>query len=192
MNMKRVDVASMFSVPIIRTQIKPWETIKEQILDIVERSEFKLDCYDGGFQTDYYNDDNTVGSDYHDEVYEILKPYITSITQQCFNYSSPEKPSTMWSQKYTSNTEHTVHNHGNRGFSFILYLKFNPEVHKPTRFLSPFGDFFTGSVNHFDPQVQEGDLIAFPSNILHTSQRQNTDEERMILSFNLFPDGFPT
>jgi hypothetical protein len=191
MNMNRVDMAQMFTVPLFRIQITPWKDIKKTILDTLDSAVYDIDPNGGGFQTDYYND-NDVGNRYEADIYNILKPFISVITKQCFNSDAPKESPTIWSQKYSSNTEHVLHNHGNRGFSFILYLKFDPESHKPTSFMSPFGDFFTGETIQYVPHIQEGDLIAFPSSILHTSQRQNTDKERMILSFNCFPDGFPT
>ena len=37
----------------------------------------------------------------------------------------------------------------------------------------------------YQPEVLEGDMIWFPSMLPHTSQLQESEEERVILSFNL-------
>ena len=168
----------MFHVPIFTTKITPWDEIKQQILSHVEESDYHTD--DLGFKTDYYR------NNYNAPVYEILKPFINQITKDHLGIPAPTFPPNMWTQKYYSGSEHTIHNHGNRGYSFILYLKFDPEVHKATRFFSPFDHFFTGEMLSYTPPVNEGDLIAFPSVIKHTSQQQMTDKERMVLAFNMY------
>ena len=175
-------MGSLFTVPFFYTKVSPWQDIKTKILDIVEKQEYTMDPQ--GFTTDYFT-----SNQYSEEVYNILKPYVASIVCKHITSIFPEEVPNIWTQKYYAKSEHSVHNHGNRGLSFILYLKFNPQVHKPTVFYAPHDDFFTGQAIAFAPSIQEGDLIAFPSVIKHSSQYQTSDEERMILSFNLFPDG---
>ena len=43
----------------------------------------------------------------------------------------------------------------------------------------------TGEVIHYEPDVEEGDLILFPSFIHHYTTPNQTDTERIVLSFNL-------
>ena len=193
------DVYSMFRIPYIITKVKPWDTIKEQIISAINSaSDFRVDPQ--GFETDYYHLRTVTGhvvtsipakpNNYTAQVYGILKPFVAEITERYFMKPPPEEPPLMWSQKYNRKSEHPVHNHGNRGFSFILYLKYDPMKHKATRFYCPFSDFFTGEMTTFAPEVEEGDLIAFPSSILHSSDLHTADTERMILAFNLYQHGF--
>jgi hypothetical protein len=172
---------SLFSVPFWYTKVSPWEEVKSKILSIVADQSYEIDQ---GVKTDFWTKNS-----YSKEVYEILKPYVESIVCKHITSKFPEEVPDVWTQKYYAGSEHSVHNHGNRGLSFILYLKFNPKVHKGTVFYAPFDDIFTGTTIAFVPDIREGDLIAFPSVIKHSSQYQTSDEERMILSFNLFPDG---
>ena len=177
------DVQNMFRIPYFIAKVEPWDTIKEQIISAINSaSDHYVDPQ--GFESDYYHNNYTA------QVYGILKPFVAEITERYFMKPPPEEPPLMWSQKYNRKSEHPVHNHGNRGFSFILYLKYDPMKHKSTRFYCPFGDFFTGEMTSFAPEVEEGDLIAFPSSILHSSDLHTADTERMILSFNLYPYGF--
>lgn len=172
---------NMFTVPLFRTRVEPWEKIKTEILKSLD-SNYEFD--DSGLETDFFQRNK-----YSGYVYDILRPTISEILKTYFGQLPPKTPPDMWSQKYHNKSEHPVHNHGNGGVSFILYLKFNPDVHKATRFYSPFNDFLTGDLMTFVPKIQEGDLIAFPSFLLHTSQYQTSDEERMIISFNIFEFG---
>ena len=175
-----VDSHYMFSVPLFRAKVTPWKHIKQQVIDIVGNTYLEDER---GFLSDYYN------NNYNEELYEVLKPFVHDITYNCLNLSAPNEPPNMWSQKYWSGSEHPIHNHGNRGYSFILYVKFDPSQHKATNFISPFDNFFNGDMLCFEPQVEEGDLIAFPSVVKHSSQYQTSDEERMIVSFNMFESG---
>ena len=203
------DVQTMFRIPYFIAKVEPWDTIKEQIISAINSAPDY--CVDpSGFETDFqhvsyptvqrkdWSSEEVVTNyvklqklnNYSAQVYGILKPYVAEITERYFMKPPPEEPPLMWSQKYNRKSEHPAHNHGNRGFSFILYLKFDPMKHKSTRFYCPFSDFFTGEMITFAPEVEEGDLIAFPSPILHSSDLHTADTERMILAFNLYPHGF--
>lgn len=180
-------MADMFRVPVYKVSVTPWDEIKTKILSHLQDSKYRVvDSITTDYEGPYPHSNG-----YDAPVYDILKPFISDISTE-IGVKPPEEPPNMWSQKYYNGSEHTVHNHGNRGYSFILYLKFNSMVHKATRFYAPFDHFFTGEMlTWVPPDIQEGDLIAFPSAIKHTSQYQTSDEERMILSFNLYhPPGW--
>ena len=179
--MNNTSHSSMFTIPFFKTKVESWDKIKTQILDVLN-SDYQTD--ESGFETDYFQKNK-----YSGYVYDILRPSISTITRTYFNCNPPMMPPDMWTQKYCNKSEHPIHNHGNGGISFILYLKFNPSVHKATRFYSPFNDFLTGEIMSYVPEVEEGDLVAFPSMLMHSSQYQTTDEERMILSFNIYEFG---
>ena len=178
-----VESHSMFSVPLFKSKVTPWDEIKPLIVDIIGDT---MLTDERGLRNDFYN------NSYNAELWKLLRPFVSEITEQCMDLPTPVQPPNMWSQKYTSGVEHPTHNHGNRGYSFILYLKFNPEVHKATKFISPFDGFFYGDLLSYVPQIEEGDLIGFPSVIKHSSQIQTSDEERQIVSFNLFEYGVET
>ena len=97
-----------------------------------------------------------------------------------------------WFQSYSNGGFHAVHNHG-FGFSAVCYLKYNPRIHRPTRFIAPFNDFASGHLIEFEPQngtlfgVKEGSIIFFPSSIHHYCLPSFVEDEdsRMILAFDL-------
>ena len=84
-----------------------------------------------------------------------------------------------------TNYYHLVHNHGSIGFSGILFVSFNENLHTATRFYSPFNNFIDGSVIGYRPVVKEGDLLIWPSSILHEAESNHSEEDRIIISFNL-------
>lgn len=99
--------------------------------------------------------------------------------------------------------------HDHPGFcctwSAIHYVKFNPAEHSPTEFINPinklFWDRMSQSENLTQPpyewrrpeayvDVQEGDLIIFPSWLRHKSPYQSSDSLRitMAMNFTVIPE----
>lgn len=180
---------SMFSIPLFKLRVDPWEQKKSLILDLIDGANYTTDH--GPYHTDYdyrqmeMTEEDDRYNSYSYPIWDILFDDVNNLFSNLgINLNKSNVPN-MWSQKYYRCSHHPTHNHGHTGYSCVLYLKFNPEVHKPTRFYSPFNNFFTGSMLWHDPDVREGDMIVFPACIAHESQTQETDEERMILSFNI-------
>ena len=91
----------------------------------------------------------------------------------------------MWYQKYYNLVEHKTHCHGFTGWSSIIYVEFDPKVHESTRFFSPFRQPWDCDVEVFQPKVKEGDMILFPSSLLHEAPVSRTDTRRTIISYNI-------
>ena len=71
----------------------------------------------------------------------------------------------MWIQKYVEGSFHTPHNHGQLGFSSVLYVKFDANVHTPTRFIAPFPDI-RGNILYETSSISstgnvQGDIVKF-------------------------------
>ena len=90
-----------------------------------------------------------------------------------------------WIERSTKGMHHNIHNHGATGYSAACYVCYNSNIHSPTQFVSPFNNPITGEVIHYEPDVEEGDLILFPSFIHHYTTPNQSDTERVVLSFNL-------
>ena len=90
-----------------------------------------------------------------------------------------------WIERSIKGMHHNIHNHGAIGYSAACYVCYNNSIHSPTQFVSPFNHPITGEVMHYQPDVEEGDLILFPSFIHHYTTPNQSDTERIVLSFNL-------
>jgi len=88
-----------------------------------------------------------------------------------------------WFQIYNELNTHPVHNHGNIGWSGILFINFI-EAHRPPIFFSPFLSVRESSVIEYIPEIKEGDFLLFPSNILHYVPSHSSKVTRIISSFN--------
>jgi hypothetical protein len=176
----------MFSVPIIHYEIENWEVNKKRILDALP-PECPEECDDGVF-TDFYVNILNELPEYADTIIDIIKPYLLDAKQKIRLSTDNSKLEfiNMWYQKYYRGVSHSPHNHGHGGWSSIIYVEFDPEVHQPTQFTSPFNDILSGELVHFIPPIKEGDMVIFPSIITHEALPNMSDIRRTIVSYNLY------
>jgi len=181
---------TMFEVPYLLVQISP--TQKKQLLDLynaVDKEPERWIEYDGvsPMRTDYFK---TKKESYSNVIQRILWHEIDRV-RTTFGMREPFIHN-AWFQSYSNGGFHAVHNHG-FGFSAVCYLKYDPRIHRPTRFIAPFNDFASGHLVEFEPQngtlfgVKEGSIIFFPSSIHHYCLPSFVEDEdsRMILAFDL-------
>ena len=71
----------------------------------------------------------------------------------------------------------------------MLYVEFNSAEHEATKFYSPFTEPVNGDLMEYQPIVKEGDLLIFPSSLLHEGPMNKSDHERVIVSFNIMGEG---
>ena len=188
----QITQTSMFDVPLYHIKIDNWEAKKKLLLELfsaVEHNITKVKYYDGGsINTDYgQTSDHEL---YNNKLSNILKNEIgLFIHENNLKYNKNHTAwrfGTCWFEKGNLEDYHPVHNHGAYGYSVTCFINYDPKVHKPTKFQSPFLDFDTGDIIHyFPPNIEEGSMIIFPSAIAHSTIPSHVDADRLILSFNL-------
>jgi hypothetical protein len=165
----------MFTIPLYKYEIFDWRCKKTKLLEL-------------------YQSLNT----------QVLDNVITSwncnsqlLTSHCKNVFGEEihkfkneigvnlDVEDFWFQEYKKGMNHQPHTHGPLGFSAVAYIKYNNQKHDSTVFISPYSCNVTGIPSTYRPEVNEGEIIFFPANILHYARQNNTDENRLICSFNL-------
>ena len=99
-----------------------------------------------------------------------------------------------WITKTNKNEHHHTHSHANSVISGVLYLKtinkdsitlYSP--HRPRIDISR--DNQTIDYNNLEVLVRKGDLILFPSTLMHSVKTNVTEDERVSLAFNSFIKG---
>ena len=174
----------MFSVPIIHYEIENWEFNKKRILDALPpECPEHADPQDHGLYTDFFltaAEGVTEMPSYSKTVIDIIKPYIAD-----FSGERRIEFNDMWYQKYYKGVQHSYHNHGHSGWSSVIFVEFDPELHEATQFISPFNNIWNGNLEIFQPPVKEGDMILFPSTIAHEAPPNRSDTRRTIVSYNL-------
>ena len=76
------------------------------------------------------------------------------------------------------------HTHGVIGWSGVLYVEFDKYEHSPTEFQGPLHDVNNGQQLEYKPEVEEGDIIIFPSCLTHWVSPNQSKKRRTIMSFN--------
>ena len=174
----------MFSVPIIHYEIENWEFNKKRILDALPpECPEHADPQDHGLYTDFFltaAEGVTEMPSYSKTVIDIIKPYLGD-----FSGERRIEFTDMWYQKYYKGVQHSYHNHGHSGWSSVIFVEFDPELHEATQFISPFNNIWNGNLEIFQPPVKEGDMILFPSTIAHEAPPNRSDTRRTIVSYNL-------
>jgi hypothetical protein len=193
-------IENVFSIPIGKYHVEDWETLNKT---------YALSQYSNSFieeiNTDISDEGDNLYTDFvanskHASVPQYINNMlglISSSAQKFFDEVSSTIPSvssynwrvtSAWFEKLNGNQLHGAHNHGSIGFSCVLYVDFNPELHKPTSFISPYGDVIGGVTQMYSPkEVISGDIVFFPSFLNHYAPKNSSDEERIIFSCNFAP-----
>ena len=176
-------------MPIAKFAVDKWESKKDKLLELISFE----DCEIVECQTDYYKY-NTV-SPYLNDFVKILTSdldgiveYYTQLLSDRYRGDCPcdtVDKWQLWSQRYTRGQYHGAHNHGLMNISCVLYVEFDEKEHFPTTFYSPFPDPYYGTINKIAPPVSEGEILTFPSILLHESPASVSDKQRTIMSFNI-------
>ena len=163
----------IFEVPLLHYSIRDWKNRKQSLVDKLPNGEY----------TDFmsYKRDIEVPP-YLDELSECVSEEVADFQQ---SYPCPVVISNAWCERARKYDHHPVHQHGAVGFSAVLYVEFDSNLHEATKFYSPFNDPATGDLMEYQPFVKEGDLVIFPSYLLHEGPMNKSDKERVIVSFNI-------
>jgi len=126
------------------------------------------------------------------EIQKIVTKFEYILKDDFFNNM---KVCESWYNIYTKNMYQEKHTHSNYLFSGCFYLRYNKKVHSPTIFYNNNFSFDYHNESFSDveliqyiPNIEEKDVIIFPSFMPHEVKPQITDEERITISFNIICD----
>ena len=162
----------MFKVPFKHYSLGDWKDRKDKLVAVLPKD----------LGTDFFDNKEKGIPKYMDTVGEVIADCMQDFSQF---YPCPVMVTSVWYARGGNMDAHAPHNHGATGYSAILYVDFDPFVHEPTRFFSPFSDPANGDMIDFQPVVKEGDLVVFPSFVLHEAPPNKSDKPRTIVSFNI-------
>lgn len=180
-----------FEIPFIFFSIDNWEEKKSIILNSLP--DYKK--YEKGIDLQGPTMKKSPYSDYYNCPYKF--PEYTDTVLSCINEELSKfslitqkdwKLTHLWFLVYEKYANFSVHNHGPEGWSAVLYVNFDEKEHSGTTFYSPYPSWqkdILGTYESYTPKVKEGDLVLFPSNIMHESSMNFSDKNRTIISFNL-------
>jgi|TARA_Y100001968_G_scaffold332365_1_gene390265 hypothetical protein len=175
------NLLNMFSVPLYKFSIPNWEEEKKEIIASLPEEKL-VKTRDEDIHTDFFDYyGKGLLPPYSDLILDILLPYMGMVCEHQWCGING-----MWYQTEHKYQKHMLHNHGTVGWSSVLYINYDSEVHTATRFLSPYNKIAGsgGLLNWFQPKVKEGDYIIFPSDLAHEAMPNESDKKRTIISVN--------
>ncbi len=166
----------IFGIPFLHYKTKNWKKYRRFLQESFRNSSKFTDFWDDRSGPDL--------PDYCDKIVDVITPNLQKFAEVIS--PNPVMITEMWYEKSKKGDKHSIHNHGGQGYSAVLYVKYNPEIHEPTVFYSAFRDPMKGDFLRWQPsEIEEGDLIIFPSELLHEALPNKSDEERIVVSFNI-------
>ncbi|NBW15932.1 MAG: hypothetical protein EBR82_48905 [Caulobacteraceae bacterium] len=172
-------ISTMFEVPIINLKIDNWQHKKEKLIEVLRLVNSTIN-QQGTIYTDYFSDQQQYS--YIKNIEDIFSDEISTI---CTLLKQPMYVNNCWFEVAKLNNYHGIHNHGSVGYSAVCYMQYKKELHSSIRLVSPFYNFLTGDCIDYSPEISEGSLICFPSAVLHYTEPNLSDVDRIVVSFNL-------
>jgi len=180
-----------FLLTFFQVSIENWTDKKQKLLDLVDWED--KECWTDDFFTDYYKNiyKHEMRAPYHKEFVNILKKDLNDLVRSIeksalnrYNHTFNMQITNLWAQQYLDTQHMPPHTHEPSGFSAVLYAEFDNKEHEATKFWAPFKNTIDAMDYRFDPKVKEGDILVFPSYLLHYATPNTSDKRRTIFSFN--------
>jgi hypothetical protein len=172
---------SIINTLIIKKSFKEHTIIKENLLKIIQS------CKDESLKSkDEYYSDNIEKLDWSESknfkrewVNYIINPLLKNLTEMISSMGFETYLLTeIWFQQYIKNSEHGWHIHGSN-YTGVYYVELN-ENSPQTEIMNPEDLTKKQKLN-----VKEGDIIIFPSFVIHKAPLLINDYRKTIVSFNI-------
>lgn len=150
-----------------------WQEKKEKILSSLPDLTDTHIITNHGINSNYTDYFDYTKPSYYDTIIECvsneLTYFKTKIDRDIDVFS-------MWFETSQKFQHHQPHTHGDCGYSSVLYVSFDKKYHQATKFYLD---------EEYQPNIDEGNLIIFPSNVLHEAPQNTSEIPRTIVSFNI-------
>jgi len=172
---------SIINTLIVKKQFKEHNFIKDNLLKIIKS------CKDESLKSkdEYYSDsieklDWSESKNFKREwVNYIIEPLLNNLTEMISSIGFETYILTeIWFQQYVKNSEHGWHTHGSN-YTGVYYVELN-ENSPQTEIMNPDDLTKKQKLN-----VKEGDIIIFPSFVVHKAPKLINDYRKTIVSFNI-------
>tara|TARA_R100000005_G_C4973429_1_gene185612 strand:- start:53 stop:613 length:561 start_codon:yes stop_codon:yes gene_type:complete len=169
----------IFKLSIFKGHVENWQDNKAEILSMLD----DVTPYNGQISDFQTHHQKGIKPKYTKRLMEVLDGVFCDF-EDVFPYAYEIR--NIWCQRYEESAHHGIHNHGAVGYSMVFYAQFDKNCHQGTTFISPFNNWLNGNAIYHTIDVDEGDVVFFPSFILHECiPVKNNDKERIIFSLNM-------
>jgi hypothetical protein len=128
-----------------------------------------------------YTDQND-SKDFNRKYVKIVKPYLQKYIEKCASEQGYLDPiiEDMWYQRYSYIGDKLGWHIHTGNFTGVYYLKYNNDRPTETQLIQP-----CDQDKRIMVVAEEGDVIVFPSYMIHKSPPLVTENEKIVISFNI-------
>ena len=158
------------------SDVEKHKEIKDKLISLIYDEEINS-IYKKELITDYGVDN---GKSFKEKRYAklFLSSIESIITEMCVKFNcNTVAIDSMWFQVYGKGHYHKWHTHAYSNFTNVYYLHL-PDNSLKTEFYDSVGK------KHIDIDVKEGQIITMPAFVYHRSKDNNTNDKKIIISFN--------
>jgi len=165
--------------PCLLDSFKDHKKLKDTLVSLIK--ETKADYLNE--QQDYYSDLIHRLDWSQSKNREWVKHILPSLQNHFENYAKKlgyEKVdvTNIWFQQYNKNGKHGWHTHA-ENYTGVYYVQFSNKCAK-TQLIDPFSQN-----KKIEIEAKEGDIVIFPSYVIHRATEQKENLEKIIISFNI-------
>lgn len=183
------NVIPLFSIPLIDFQISDLCNDVEKLFFTVAESDW--------IEVNSWNNitKNKFILSKDDDLLNKIEDISTQLISNLLGISSSLQVTTSWFTRTPPGERGNPHSHTNSWWSGVYYFRDNTSAIKFEQFdrgvMIPHKIDMDNPFNSssFVLSPQKGTLILFPSHLIHSIQKNNTDVNRHSLAFNLMPHG---
>ena len=164
----------------LKKQLKEHKKIKKDLIKKINKtpSNQDMDSWTKIDKVDWFDCEN-----FKREWVVFVKPYLQELFVEFANEINVTRCDIkkIWFQEYHKDGKHSWHVHDSN-YTGVYYLNHDNSVHNTNYY-----DQYNNEVKSFN--VKEGDVVIFPSFLLHKASPNTSSKKRLIVSFNLDFDG---
>ena len=167
--------------PCLIDKLKTHSKIKKQLISLLKKTDFNfLES-----KNDYFGDlihrlDWNNSTNFSRKWVEFLQPYLHKHLKNFANVLGYQDINfiNLWFQQYNQNGKHGWHTHA-ENYTGVYYVQFSNKCAK-TELIDPFSQN-----KKIEIEAKEGDIVIFPSYVIHRATEQKENVEKIIISFNI-------
>jgi hypothetical protein len=175
----------LMELPYSRFELKNFKSTKKKIKTLIKKYPLtKEGVQNYSSNTNLFNKDKDKHQQFIKEISLLVMDELEEFTKEI---KKDLKIIKAWSVRYKKGEDQIMHHHGDKGFTAVLYVEFDPTKHSPVIFKKPWPNLITGDLEFTAPypNLQEGSLIIFPACVEHFSPVNLSDKDRTIIGFDL-------
>ena len=185
------DFDEIFPVKVYNFLFKDRKKFNSELIKAINKHKTKEDSIERSNKGGYHSllDINMKSIDVFDELNNRIIDVVNGIIikDDYKHLDKIEELSSMWFIINKKNDYNSTHMHPGSWFSGAYYIKVPENDSKYLVFEDPLQirNYNQDTPNSFMKEVMEGMLLIFPGWFNHAVPKNNTDEERIVISFNI-------